>query len=456
VTLVLWGLVTHGKYSVSGDEPHYLMVSRSLWLDGDLDLANNYAHGDAFGEGTLEAGPHARYTSSGLLYSVHDIGLPVVLTPLYAVTTSLSTLPPPRLLQRLKLTPGLLAYSLISLFLIVVSAASATLVRSSLLAVGVTPVSASALVLVAWLSVPVLANSFVVFPEVPMLLVCSLAVRLWATQTGRALFSQWMVVGVALGLSPWLHRKFIVLVACVALILVAKHWPALRTWPARQLAGVAAALSIPSLLLVWWTWLAWGSAGGPLMAGGPPFEWDAFKAGVLGLLLDRENGLLVWAPAYALLPAAVAGASTQARWWLLPTLVLYILSSAHGQWWAGFSPVGRFLLPIVPMVVFVAGTSRPGELVKGCFYLLLVPQAIITAYAWQHTRSLWPQGDGVNRVLAGLFGSGADAVLPSLRAESPDFGRALLLGSIVVCANTLVVIGDRRRAAKRGRSGRQR
>jgi hypothetical protein len=39
--LIVWGLTTHGKYSASGDEPHYLLVSRSLAVDRDLDVENN-------------------------------------------------------------------------------------------------------------------------------------------------------------------------------------------------------------------------------------------------------------------------------------------------------------------------------------------------------------------------------------------------------------------------------
>ena len=41
--LFTWTLTTHGKFSVSGDEPHYLMIAESLLGDRDLDLRGGLA-----------------------------------------------------------------------------------------------------------------------------------------------------------------------------------------------------------------------------------------------------------------------------------------------------------------------------------------------------------------------------------------------------------------------------
>src|ERR1700756_1463359 len=42
----------------SGDEPHYLVMINSMVLDGDLDLANNYA---AVHQGAAQAGEGSRF-----------------------------------------------------------------------------------------------------------------------------------------------------------------------------------------------------------------------------------------------------------------------------------------------------------------------------------------------------------------------------------------------------------
>ena len=58
VFIVIWGMTTHGKYSVTGDEPHYLIVSESLWSDGDFDLRDEYRSGisGVFGHDDLAMG----------------------------------------------------------------------------------------------------------------------------------------------------------------------------------------------------------------------------------------------------------------------------------------------------------------------------------------------------------------------------------------------------------------
>ncbi len=71
-----------------GDEPHYLMISRSLLADGDVDLANNYANRDY--ERFLQEGatiaPHVLPgRKPGGQYSFHSPGTAVLLLPFYAV-----------------------------------------------------------------------------------------------------------------------------------------------------------------------------------------------------------------------------------------------------------------------------------------------------------------------------------------------------------------------------------
>ncbi|HEY6554339.1 MAG TPA: hypothetical protein VI669_13360, partial [Vicinamibacteria bacterium] len=69
-----------------GDEPHYLMVADSLLRDGDLSLESDYALGrhQAFFPNALS--PHYRVRGrGGEIYSLHAVGLSLLVLPFYAL-----------------------------------------------------------------------------------------------------------------------------------------------------------------------------------------------------------------------------------------------------------------------------------------------------------------------------------------------------------------------------------
>ncbi len=72
----------------AGDEPHYLLITHSLFEDRDFDLANNYAQEDYSRfmkyEGKMK--PHAVWGARpGSLYSAHSPGTSILLLPFYAL-----------------------------------------------------------------------------------------------------------------------------------------------------------------------------------------------------------------------------------------------------------------------------------------------------------------------------------------------------------------------------------
>src|SRR3954471_22142583 len=185
VFLIVWGLTTHGKFSMAGDEPHYLLMAESLRLDGDLDLANDYAPapGDHRREPPLER--HARLDRSGVLRSRHDPGLAVVLLPVHAAATWLAERVPRARLAAFRMTPVLFAYALVSLFMLALSCLGLWLLAATLAHRG-PPGPARAATSIVALSPPLLANAFLVFPDTFAFAVTCLA--LWtACGPGRHL-----------------------------------------------------------------------------------------------------------------------------------------------------------------------------------------------------------------------------------------------------------------------------
>jgi hypothetical protein len=383
---------------------------------------------------------------------VHDVGVPVVLLPIYAAAVTVSDWPSEGLLRRFRMSRGLFAYSIISLFLIALTALAAAITRSTLTDQGLPDRLASAIVLTLWLAPPVLSNAFVVFPEAFALLVTAYAVRI-GTRPGSLSSSGFVLGALAMGMLPWLHRKYAPYALSLFVVVAWSQRAALRRLRPRQWCLAGAVLTVPSAALAVWTWYYWGSFSGPLAHGGAPFSWATLKAGWLGLLIDREHGLFAWAPTYLLLPLGWWLAWRCRLRWLLPVAAVFLPSAAHDQWWGGFSPAGRFLLPVVPVFALMVGGVVQHHGYRRAFVLLAVPQLLISAYVWQHPRSLWPLGDGTNRALSALLSwvQLPDRILPSIRAEH-DYRGGLIAIGIVIVMNAGIWLAWRTRHSRPGSS----
>jgi hypothetical protein len=448
VFLFIWGLSTHGKYSVSGDEPHYLMVAHSLVTDGDLDVANNYAANDGrhFGHAGLVMDRHGRVAPSGATLPVHDVGLSVLVAPVYAAAAPLSRWMPEKALRRVRMSPGLFAYSLVSLALIAAVAMGARLLEVSFATGGLGPRAAAVAALVTALSPPVLSLSFLVFPEVPAFVVACLAVRL--VHPPRALsYRTYLLAAVLFGLLPWFHRKFGLFAIGLAFVVAWHHRRALWALGARCLAGLAAAFLMPVAALVLWTVTYWGSVGGPLLLDRAPFSVDILKTGAVGLLFDREYGLLPWAPLYLLVPAAAWRRRREVWPFVVPALALFLPAAAHDLWWGGFSPAARFLMPLVPLAALTVAPLLARPAFRWAGLALLVPQSIVTAYAWQRPRALWPLGTGSHPVWPALpFGSAVESLFPSMAATGAA-GAVPIVILVLLVAGALLFLDRRQPAA---------
>lgn len=72
--------------TLSGDEPHYLLISQSLLQDGDFNLSNNYANRDyrKYMPPTTDLDHHVA-PRTHMRYSFHSPGLSVLLLPFYTL-----------------------------------------------------------------------------------------------------------------------------------------------------------------------------------------------------------------------------------------------------------------------------------------------------------------------------------------------------------------------------------
>jgi len=335
-----------------GDEPHYLVIAQSLWRDGDLRIENNHARADYQEYFHRTLAPH--YLTRGVdrqIYSIHPIGMPVLMTPVYALG----------------------GYDLVVYALLLLAAVALTTAwRSALAVTG----SASAATF-AWaalaLGPPWIFNTFAVYPEVPA--ACAVALAFAWTAGWRADQRQqpdpnpppwrWWASGAAIGCLPWFSTKYLIMAAVLGMVSLLRAW---LPWPTDAAAWRRArwrtlAVSLPNVisLSLWFVFfkLIWGTWS-PAAPYGSQRETrlEYLPAGGPGLLFDQEYGIVAFAPALLM---AVPG-----LWWLwrqggarrrlaLETAAVFAgllgVVGAFHIWWGGSAIVGRPLVSALPLLV---------------------------------------------------------------------------------------------------------
>lgn len=443
VFLFTWTLTTHGKYSATGDEPHYLMIAHSLAVDGDLDVANNYAdnHGRFFGHDHLEMGLHAVPARDGHVRPIHNVGLAVALVPVYVVARQVARIPSDAILARMRMNRGLFVYSIVSLFLIGLTATGLYLLAGGLAAVTGSPAAALA-VAVAGISPPIVSHAFLVFPDTVGLFVTCLVVGFVLKPPAPGDRVVLLAVLFAAGVLPWMHNKYLLYGPGLLFVLWWKRRSVFLAFTPAQRVLAGSLFAVPPAVLLLWTWREWGTLGGALTTDGLPFSVSMLSNGLPGLFFDRQSGLLAYAPLYWIVPACWYLTRRTTAGFLVPAALLYLPAAAFTTgWWAGFSPAARYLVPLMPFAVVVVAEALRYRAVRFAALVLLLPQLLIDVLAWQHPRTLWPSADG-NAVLHMLGAAGRlyETLLPDLRGGASPAGVLGPTALVTVVSGILIAL----------------
>jgi hypothetical protein len=405
VAVFLLGLISHSHFAGSGDPVHYMVIARSLALDRDLDLANDYADpASLIAGGNLAAEAHARPGRDGALRPVHDVGLPLLAAPYfaaaYAAAERLTDRIPERIRKRARLDRWILLRQLVSVFVIALSCVLAALFFDVCLDLTRSARLSFLAAVVFMLSPPVMSHAYVFFTEIPSALLALwayLALRRAPSAGGFLAF----FIGCAVGLLLLLHVRNVGLALGLAL-LAARRFRADR----RQLAAFAAGFATLLALRTGLNWHLWGTflvtphARPEPWAGLGPIAGEVGRR-ALGLLLDQEHGLLPYAPCYLLAPAGWVWLRRRHPEVAVESLVLigaYLVpvllpvTNVHG-WRGGWSPAARFLVPVAPFLglALAFGIARAPRFVVA---VILMGQACLNGYFWSHPKLLWHVGAG--------------------------------------------------------------
>jgi hypothetical protein len=363
-----------------GDEPHYLVVAQSLWLDGDLRIENNHAQRDyaEYFSGTLRP-DYINRGQDGEIYSIHAPGVSALVLPGFVLA-------------------GLTGAQFTILLCLV---GTAVLVwRAAWRATGDTTAA-----WFAWACVIGAATSLLlgvmVFPDGPaalgtaaaVWLLVELAMRSGAGHDVRA--RHFVLVSTVLAVLPWLHTRFAVLAAGLGLaIVIAVLTEAGRT-PRARLQRLFAFLTVPAISAAGWFlqfWLIYGTADPRAPYRGAESVRDWIWGAVVGLYTDQQFGLFTFAP---VLVAAVVGgyrATTRSlRWVTLASaliLVVYTVAVAsYHMWWAGLPGLpARFLTAALPLfaVPLAIGWARATGTGRAVLAAMLAVSWVMTALVVAH------------------------------------------------------------------------
>jgi hypothetical protein len=332
----------------TADEPAYLLLSHSLAVDHDFDMANNYRQRDYklfFPPDPDTLDHHTWRNDRGQEFPVHDIGTSVLLVPGYSLAGRLGAMLEMNLLAAL-LVLGIytLGYHL-----------------------GANQRGALACWVLFAFTSPIVVYSSQIYPEVIGATCCIWAVIAFAKfiQEKRALLL--ISAGSLLGVLPWFSIRYWIILGPLGLsialyVLFGYQVRITRRLQLLSLLALPGASSFTLFMLFderhYGTILP--NAGYILLIRG--FHMRMFThtphIGLLGLLLDRAYGILPTAPVYLIAVAGISKIIRRKRWEatsILSSALIYMLFAAFNYWWyGGWAPPSRYIFLSMALLAPVA------------------------------------------------------------------------------------------------------
>lgn len=200
------GLLILQGINFAGDEPHYLLITKSIIYDFDLDVKNQYLskQWQEFYRKEVKILPHANPGRDGGWYPMHLPGISVLLIPFYLISKGL-----PVEWKNFLLRAGFSLYGLLFMAMFF------KILREEF------PGREKELFLLGTLTIPIYPYFFHLFPELPAAgILLYLFYRIWYRNPSHGAF---LCLGLLGGVLSWFGVKFPVLVFGLLLIIWWRH-----------------------------------------------------------------------------------------------------------------------------------------------------------------------------------------------------------------------------------------
>ena len=362
---VLLGARLHVDHFTTGDEPHYLLMDYSLKNDKDLNLKNNYINKDYWQYYPEYIPPHVSHLNleneaSGW-YSFHGIGLPLLIFPFFLIAEKSG----PMVFMTLVAT-ATVALAVVWAFIVTRNK------RASVLA-GV------ALLCCYFFN----GLSGYLYPDLLITLLTLGSFIILGSGIYRNKFWQ-LSLGLILGAMVFIHFRTIALALPIAAAFFYLHWRAFG----RKIPWPFLTPGILLAVLFFFTLHRWFGV----------WEPNAIYSSHVGvsikslintpaILFDSLRGSLAYNPILFVVPIGLPlWYKYSKRTFMLLITLLPILFVIFGfnEWHGGYSPNGRYLMSILPVLlpaVCLFYIYAKDKFHRAVFYALLACTFVISIFA---------------------------------------------------------------------------
>jgi FkbM family methyltransferase len=423
----------------TADEPHYLLLSHSLVFDHDFNLANNYLAEDYkkyYPFPMPSNDHHALRNIRGEEVPIHDVGLPILLVPGYALAGRRGAM------LEMNVFSAFLALGIFELALVFEVSTRAALIGWALFA----------------FTSPLIVYSSQIYPEV-----VGAAGALWSViaynkvlTTLRRQYFLW--IGFLLSILPWFSVRYWIITGCILGVIALhqivlggrrNHFP----WLPTVLLGAPLLASLVLFGLFDWNHYQTPipNAGYVLlMRSWPPSSMfsSKFIPGLLGLFLDRAFGMLPTAPVYLLALSGAWIACERKPWQafliFLPAIAYALFGAVNRFWYGGWAPPSRYLFLSAALLAPLASLVTSKRTPRAISFVLVAWSIFIaiayTAFPWTRY-TFWDVNAGaLSEYINKRIGMNFGLIFPSfIRASGWDYLLAGLWGAAVtVCVWTVI------------------